>query len=40
MTFFTSCAARSAEDTWRDFRDELISLARGEPATADTDGGN
>ena len=42
MTFFTSCAVRSAEDTWRDFRDELISLAKGEPAAAftDTDGVN
>jgi hypothetical protein len=40
MTFFTSRAARTAEDTWRRFRGELISLAKGEPATADTDGGN
>lgn len=30
LTLFTSCAARAAEDTWRDFRDELISLAKGE----------
>lgn len=35
LTFFTSCAARSAEGTWRNFQDELISLARGEPATSD-----
>jgi CubicO group peptidase (beta-lactamase class C family) len=40
MTFFTSCAARSAEDTWRDFRDELISLAKGEPPAAFSDGVN
>jgi len=40
MTFFTSCAARAAEDTWRDFRDEMISLARGEPATVYTEGTN
>ncbi len=40
LTFFTSCAARTAEDTWRDFRDELISLARGEPATDYSEGAN
>ena len=30
MTFFTSCAAQEAETVWRRFRDELISLAKGE----------
>ena len=31
LTFFTSTAGLGAEEVWRQFRDKIISLARGEP---------